>query len=163
MAPGRNGTIPLTRLTPNVSCTQAGGPSAGGDFGLSGNWFDRTTSGQGFIIELNPLAKALFFAWYTYAVNGQALAAPGQRWYTGQSNYVPGARSIPLTLYETTGGLFNSVAPAPTTVPVGTGTLTFASCNAATLTFAFTGGSTTGQSGSIELSRVGPVPADCTF
>jgi hypothetical protein len=160
---GRNGTIPLARLTPNVNCTQAGSPSAGGDFGLSGNWFDRTTSGQGVITELNPLAKVLFFAWYTYAVNGQALGAAGQRWYTGQATYVPGGRSMPLMLYETTGGLFNSVAPAPTTVPVGTGRFTFTSCSAATLAFAFTGGSIVGQSGSIDLSRVGPVPADCTF
>jgi hypothetical protein len=160
---GRNGTIPLTRLTPNVSCTQAGGPSAGGDFGLSGNWFDRTTSGQGVIIELNPLAKVLFFAWYAYAVNGQALGAAGQRWYTGQANYVPGARSIPLSLYETTGGLFNSVAPAPITAPVGTGNLTFTSCNAAMLSFSFIAGSSAGQTGIIGLTRVGPTPASCTF
>jgi len=160
---GRNGTIALTRLTPNVECTQAGGPSAGSDFGLSGNWFNSITSGQGFITELNPLAKVLFFAWYTYAVNGQALGATGQRWYTGQANYVPGGRSIPLTLYETTGGLFNSIAPAPTTAPVGTGKLTFASCSAATLTFSFAGGSIAGQSGSIALSRVGPTPASCAF
>jgi len=160
---GRNGTIPITRLTPNVGCTQAGSPDAGGDFGLSGNWFDPKTSGQGFIVELNPLAKVLFFAWYTYAVDGQASGPAGQRWYTGQAVYVPGRRSIPLSLYETTGGLFNSVAPAPTTVPVGTGTLTFSSCKAAALAFAFTGGSIAGQSGSIDLARVGPTPADCTF
>jgi hypothetical protein len=160
---GRSGTVPLTRLTPNVSCAQAGSTSASGDFGLSGNWFDPTKSGQGFVIELNPVAKVLFFAWYTYAVNGQALGAAGQRWYTGQANYVLGGRSIPLSLYETTGGLFNSIAPAPTTAQVGTGKLTFTSCNAATLSFAFIAGSNAGQTGSINLARVGPTPASCTF
>jgi hypothetical protein len=160
---GRSGTVPLTRLTPNVSCAQAASTSASGDFGLSGNWFDPTTSGQGFIVELNPLAKILFFAWYTYAVNGQALGVAGQRWYTGQANYVPGGRSIPLLLYETTGGLFNSMAPAPTTAQVGMGELTFTSCTAATLSFSFIAGSNAGQAGSINLARVGPVPASCTF
>lgn len=160
---GRVGTVPLTRLTPNVSCAQAGSTSGNGDFGLSGNWFDPTKSGQGFIVELNPVAKVLFFAWYTYAVNGQPLGASGQRWYTGQANYVPGERSIPLSLYETTGGLFNSTAPAPTTAEVGTGVFTFTSCSAATLTFTFTGGSNAGQSGTINLGRVGPTPASCVF
>jgi hypothetical protein len=160
---GRSGTVPLTRLTPNVSCALASSTSASGDFGLSGNWFDPTKSGQGFVIELNPLAKVLFFAWYTYAVNGQALGAAGQRWYTGQANYVPGGRSIPLSLYETTGGLFNSIAPAPTTGQVGTGKLTFTSCNAATLSFSFIAGSNAGQTGGINLARVGPAPASCTF
>jgi hypothetical protein len=161
---GRNGAIPVTRLTPNVDCTQAGAPGAAGDFGLSGNYFDPKTSGQGFIAEVNPVAKVLFFAWYTYAINGQSLGAAGQRWYTGKSTgYVAGARSFPLLLYETTGGLFNSVAPAPATTPVGTATMTFTSCSAATLAFAFTGGSAAGQSGSIGLSRVGPTPADCVF
>jgi hypothetical protein len=160
---GRIGTVPLTRLTPNVSCAQAGSTGVSGDFGLSGNWFDPTKSGQGFIVELNPVDRKLFFAWYTYAVNGQALGAAGQRWYTGQTDYVLGGRSIPLSLYETTGGLFNSIAPAPTTAQVGTGKLTFTSCNAATLSFSFIAGSNAGQAGSIDLARVGPAPASCTF
>jgi hypothetical protein len=160
---GRNGTMPLTRLTPNVSCAQAGSVNTSTDFGLSGNWFDAATSGQGFVIELNPIAKLLFFAWYTYATNGQALGAAGQRWYTGQAAYVPGGRSIPLSLYETTSGLFNSAAPASTTAQVGTGRLVFTNCNAATLTFTFTGGSNAGQSGSVNLVRVGPTPPSCTL
>ncbi|HVO88547.1 MAG TPA: hypothetical protein VMV45_08395 [Casimicrobiaceae bacterium] len=160
---GRNGNVSLTRLTPNVSCAAGGSANASADFGLSGNWYDPARSGQGFVVELNPLAKVLFFAWYTYTVNGQPTGAAGQRWYTGQANYTPGARSIALSLYETTGGLFDSIAPTPTTVQVGTGTLTFASCSAATLDFNFTGGSATGRSGTITLARVGPTPAACSF
>jgi hypothetical protein len=160
---GRSGTVPLTRLTPNVGCAQAGSTGTSGDFGLSGNWYDPNKSGQGLVVELNPVAKVLFIAWYTYAVNGQALGAPGQRWYTAQAVYVPGGRSIPLSLYETTGGRFNSITPAPSTAQVGTGRLTFASCNAATLSFAFVAGSNAGQSGSVDLQRVGTVPTSCTF
>jgi hypothetical protein len=160
---GRSGAVPLTRLTPNVSCALAGSTGASGDFGLSGNWFDPAKSGQGFVVELNPAARVMFFAWYTYAVNGQALGAAGQRWYTGQANYAPGMHSLPLSLYETTGGLFNSIAPPPMTAQVGTGTLNFTSCNAATLSFSFIAGSNAGQTGSIGLARVGPAPASCAF
>jgi len=160
---GRVGIVPLTRLTQNVSCSQDGSAAENADFGLSGNWFDSTTSGQGFVVELNPVDKVLFFAWYTYAVNGQASSASGQRWYTGQASYTPATRSIPLMLYETTGGLFNQSPPVPGTVAVGTGTLTFTSCTAAALSFVFNGGSNVGQAGNIPLTRVGPTPASCVF
>jgi hypothetical protein len=160
---GRVGTMPFTRLTPNVECTPSGSATASGDFGLSGNWYDSTKSGQGFVVELNPVANALFFAWYTYAVNGQSLGVAGQRWYTGQASYTPGARSVPLSLYETTGGLFNTSPPVPSTVAVGTGRLTFTSCSAATLSFTITAGSNAGQAGNVPLTRVGPTPASCAF
>jgi hypothetical protein len=158
---GRIGSVPLTRLTPDVSCASN---AANGDFGLSGNWYDKATSGQGIVAEVNPVAKAMFFAWYTYAPNGQALGAAGQRWYTGlASGYAPGARSFPFVLRETTGGLFDQSPPAPATAQVGIGTLTFTSCNAATLAFRFTSGSNAGHAGSIALTRVGPVPTNCAF
>jgi hypothetical protein len=157
---GRSGTIPLTRLTQNVSC---GNTVASGDFGLSGNWFDATKSGQGIVVELNPTSKAMFLAWYTYAVGGQSQGAAGQRWYTGLASYTPGARTIPFTLRETTGGLFNQSPPVPATAQVGSGTLTFSSCTAATLVFSFTGGSNSGQAGTIALTRVGPTPTSCVF
>jgi hypothetical protein len=160
---GRVGTVPLTRLTPNVSCTAAGNTPTESDFALSGNWYDESKSGQGFVVELNPTAKAVFLAWYTYAVNGEVAGVAGQRWYTGLASYTPGARSIPMTLRETTGGVFNQSPPAPTTAQVGTGTLTFTSCAAATFSFAFTAGSNAGQAGSIALTRVGPTPAGCVF
>jgi hypothetical protein len=158
---GRVGSVPLTRLTPDVSC---GGAAASGDFGLSGNWYDKATSGQGIVVEVNPVAKAMFLAWYTYALNGQAQGAAGQRWYTGlASNYATGARAFAFALRETTGGIFNQSPPAPATAQVGTGTLTFTSCDAATLHFQFASGANAGQVGNIALARVGPAPASCVF
>ena len=157
----RSGSIALTRLTPNVTCTTGAPVPANADFALSGNWFDATTAGQGFVVDVNPLANALFLTWYTYAVGGQAQGAAGQRWFTGQATYTAGARTIALTLSETTGGLFDRASPTPTTATVGTGTLTFDGCNAAHLAFGFTAGSNAGQSGTIHLTRVGPVPAGC--
>ena len=159
----RAGSIPLTRLTANVTCASAAAAKATNpDFSYSGNWYNPTTSGQGFVVEVNPISRVLFLTWYTYAPNGQAAGAAGQRWYTGQAVYTPGSRSIALALYETKGGVFDQASPAPQTTPVGMATLTFANCGAASIAYAFTGGSSAGVQGIMNLSRVGPIPAGCS-
>jgi hypothetical protein len=149
----------------NVACVEAAAATtkvANADFALSGNWYDAATSGQGFVFEVNPLAPVVFFAWYTYASAGQAAGAAGQRWFTGQGTFMPGTHTAPLTLYETTGGVFDTPTPmAQTTVAVGTATVTFASCTSAQLQFNFTSGANAGHAGMIALSRVGSVPAGC--
>ena len=159
---GRSGSIPMTRITPSVTCAVGAVPATNADFALSGNWYDPATSGQGFVFEVNPLAPVVFFAWYTYAPAGQAAGAAGQRWFTGQGSFTAGTHTAPLTLYETTGGLFDTPTPASqASLAVGTATVTFMNCAAAQLTFNFTGGSSAGKAGTINLSRVGPVPAGC--
>ena len=159
---GRMGNIPLTRLTQNVTCATTTPLPTNTDFAHSGNWYDPGTAGQGFTVELNPISGTLFAAWYTYAPMGAAAGAAGQRWYTAQATFTTGTHSIPVTIYETTGGVFNMSTPAAQTVAVGTGTLAFQSCTAATFGYNFTGGSSSGLSGTINLSRVGPVPPGCT-
>ncbi len=160
---GRTGTISLTRITQNMTCSSTSARPTNADFALSGNWYVAATSGQGFTIEVNPNSNVLFFAWYTYAPGGAGAGAAGQRWYTGQATFTAGARTIPLAIYETTGGMFDAVTnPAPNTVQVGGGTLSFQSCTSATLTFNFTAGSSSGASGTINLTRIGPVPPGCT-
>ena len=159
---GRSGNIPLTRLTSNETCSTTSARPTNPDFALSGNWYVPALSGQGFTIEVNPNSSILFFAWYTYAPSGASAGVSGQRWYTGSSSaaFVPGSRSIPVLIYETTGGTFD----APTLAhfeTVGSGTMTFFSCASATLNFTFTGGSSSGASGAIALSRVGPAPQGC--
>jgi hypothetical protein len=161
---GRTGTIQLTRLTQNLTCSTTTPYPSNADFALSGNWFGgAATSGQGFTIEVNPNSGAFFAAWYTYLPNGTASGAAGQRWYTVQAAFTPGLRSMPVTIYETTGGVFDTpTPPGQKTVPVGTGTMAFQSCSAATFNYNFTGGSSGGLSGTINLSRVGPLPLGCT-
>ena len=110
------------------------------------------------LFRSQPLA---WLTWFTYAPNGQAQGEAGQRWYTAQAPYAPGARTMQMTLYETAGGLFDKSAPTPTTVPVGTATATFTSCGALRLGFNFTGGSSAGASGTINMTRVGPTPTGC--
>jgi YVTN family beta-propeller protein len=161
---GRTGTIPLTRLTRNVTCSTTTSYPTNADFALSGNWYGgAATSGQGFTVEVNPSSGALFAAWYTYMPNGSAAGVAGQRWYTAQAAFTPGLRSMPVTIYETTGGVFDTPTPAgQKTMPVGAGTWAFQSCSAATFSYSFLGGSSNGLSGTITLSRVGPLPPGCT-
>jgi hypothetical protein len=160
---GRSGSIPLTRLTQNATCSTTSARPTNPDFGLGGNWYDPATAGQGFTVEVNPGSATMFFAWYTYAPGGAGAGASGQRWYTGQGAFSPGMRAIPVTMRATTGGVFDSTAATPHNDVVGTGTLTFHSCSSATLSYNFTGGSSSGMSGSIALQRIGPVPAGCVF
>lgn len=107
------------------------------------------------------MSGVAFLAWYTYAPSGAQLGAPGQRWYTAQSAYAPGARTLEMTIYETTGGLFDSSSSLPHSTAVGTATLAFQSCRAATLTYSFTGGSSQGTKGTMPLSRVISALPDC--
>ena len=164
---GRTGTIPLTRLTQNVTCSTSSARPTNADFALSGNWYDRLTDGQGLTIEVNPINGSVFAAWYTYAPNGAGAGAAGQRWYTAQptppATFTPGLRWIPVTIYETTGLTFDTpTPPGQHNRPVGTGTLAFQICSAATFSYTFTTGSSSGASGTITLQRVGPVPPGCT-
>ena len=114
--------------------------------------------------EINPTNGAIFVPWYTYAPAGMGAGAAGQRWYTASGAFAQGARSIPVQIFETTGGVFDMpTLPPPSSVQVGTGTLAFQSCSAATFSYNFTGGSSSGMSGLIALSRIGPVPAGCVY
>jgi hypothetical protein len=151
---GRASTIPLTRLMPNVTCSSTSARPTNDDFALSGDLYDPATSGQGLAVEVNPISGVLFFAWMTYAPLGAGTGPAGQRWYTGEGAFSSGTNSIPVQLYETTGGLFDEATPT-TTVLVGGGTLALRSCDAK-LSFNFTGGSSAGASGTIVLSYLAP-------
>ena len=161
---GRTGTVPLTRLLPNVTCSVPTPYPTNADFALSGSWYaGPATSGQGFTAEVAPSSGAFFLSWFTYMPNGASAGAAGQRWYTAEGTFTPGLRSIQVQIFETTGGRFDTLTPSTQkTVLVGTGTMTFQSCTAATFSYYFTGGTTSGLSGLINLTRVGPVPPGCT-
>ena len=160
---GRMGNIPLTRLMQNVTCSTTTPFPTNADFAFSGTWFNPPTSGQGLTVEVNPIAGQLFAAWFTYAPSGAAAGAAGQRWFTAQGTFTTGLRSIPVTIYQITDGIFDTpTPPGQKTEAVGTGTLAFQSCTAATFSYNFTAGSSSGLSGIIPLSRVSAVPPGCT-
>lgn len=165
---GPSGSIALERITPNISCTPSGTPATiNQDFLRSGAWYDPNTSGQGLFMELNPAVPVVFGGWYTYAPAGQSVPQPRQRWYTLQSlngGYVPGNHLMSLGIFETVGGEFNTpVGPGntPQTNQVGTASIQITSCTTLQLGYTFTGGSSAGLSGTLNLVRAGPAPAGC--
>lgn len=99
-------------------------------------------------------------SWFTF--DTIAGGRERQRWYTAQGAFKPGLRTIPVQIYETTGGTFDAPPSAGQgTMAVGTGTMSFQSCSVATFSYNFTGGSSIGRTGTITLGRVGPVPPGC--
>ncbi len=156
---GRASTIALTRLMQNVFCSETA-PVPRFESGLSGNWFDDATSGQGLAMEFNLISNVLFFAWMTYAPNGADAGPAGQRWYTGVGKYT-GSLKETVQLYESTGGLFDQGEPVLTTMLVGSATLNFVNNCYLFLSFNFTGGSSVGASGKIALGWPGTGGAGC--
>jgi hypothetical protein len=121
----------------NVGAIAPSGLRMDGRFGLSGNWYDPSFPGQGFVIEVNSVQNFVFGGWYTFGPTSQTTAA-GQRWYTILSSTPPDAntRLFPVGIYVTNaanlgfgvGPLLPNVANSTL---VGTGFLRFKSCSAA--------------------------------
>ncbi len=164
-----DGSIPLTRLDTNVTCTPSGdNGNATANYLLSGAWYDatHTTSGQGFFFDFSPALTTLFGAWYTYSPDGASIGGgASQRWYTIQDNaFTPGTTTKNgLPIYETTGGTFNTAGGASAGSPVGTANIVISSCSSMMLTYTFSSGTNAGQSGTIDLTRVVSTPAGCSL
>jgi hypothetical protein len=165
---GRAGSIPLYRLTANVTCgTNGDNGSAAANYLLAGVWYDPNTSGQGFYIDISPGITTLFGSWYTFFPSGIAAASPRQQWFVFQSNhFAPNATSSGnLDLMLPLGGTFG-VGGGVLSPPVGTANISFQSCVAATFSYTITPANTPysqSASGTIDLQRLGPAPAGCAL
>ncbi|WP_051928277.1 hypothetical protein, partial [Nitrosococcus oceani] len=113
-------------MVDDFSFTTQGGPGSI-NFGHSGTWYNPSTSGQGFLIDVIPSRGELFVAWFTFNSDGT-----GQRWFTAQGPFENNRGE--LTLFETTGGVFNDPTPVATT-EVGTLNIEFQSCTNGTVSF----------------------------
>lgn len=105
--------------------------------GLSGTWYDPSTSGQGFVLDIvpqQPAGMTFFGGWYAYAATGGSTAA-SQRWYIVQSTagFNPTGSTAPVTIYTTPGGSFMQPSGPPT--PVGSGIFKFYNCFDADFTY----------------------------
>jgi hypothetical protein len=164
---GRSGAIAFNRLLSNVDCVETGTPTdPPSDAGFSGAWYAPALGGQGLIFDVSPfqtnVATQIFGGWYTYAANGAPdSGATGQRWFSVQGANTINTGSSSLSLYESTGGTFDSSATVVTTDQVGTAILTFESCTSATFAYQFDAGDLAGISGAIELARLGAAPMSC--
>ncbi|MBN8726674.1 MAG: right-handed parallel beta-helix repeat-containing protein [Xanthomonadales bacterium] len=158
----RRGSIPLTRLLSNETCSPSGdsGVAATATL-LSGAWADTGNSGQGLVFDMNAADNVVFGGWYTFAPDANGEDPRGQHWYTLQARFKPGTHTPnSVGIYESTGGLFN--LPADTwTVEVGMANLVFNTCTSATLQYTFTRGPNSGRTGTLDLTRVGAAPSGC--
>ena len=122
-------------------------------------WYNPLTDGQGFMIAVLPNQKQMFLTWFTYDVERPPedvtamLGEPGHRWLTAQGPYEGDTAN--LTIFVTSGGVFDSPSPPATTDPAGDGTikLQFADCESGLLEYEIT---SLGLSGSIPIERVAP-------
>ncbi len=135
--------------------------SASNNFGINAGmtdaWFNPLTNGQGFFINVFPQIGEMFVGWFTYDTERPAddleavIGEPGHRWLTAQGPYE--GDTAELTIYQTEGGVFDAVTPAPDTDLAGEGTMTieFADCNTALLSYELT---SLGLSGDIPIQRI---------
>jgi hypothetical protein len=160
---GRTGSIPLQTLVPMGYCDETGSPRVTeGNSGLSGAWYDPTTGGQGLMVTVNDSSHVVFMGWYTYALDGAASDVEGQRWFSVQGSLESGHSPVSLSLFESSGGAFDTNGPA-TTVQTGMATLTFMSCQQAALDYEFTKGDFAGTRGTLDLLRLGATPKNCSL
>ncbi|MBT8048330.1 MAG: hypothetical protein HKN57_04895 [Xanthomonadales bacterium] len=125
--------------------------------GMSDAWFNPLTNGQGFLISVFPQIGQMFVAWFTYDIERPAddieavIGEPGHRWLTAQGPYE--GDTAELTIYQSVGGVFDAVTPAPVTDPAGEGTMTieFADCDTALLSYELT---SLGLTGEIPIQRI---------
>jgi hypothetical protein len=161
MSDGRKGIVPLHNILANVECaeTPSDDPPPPSDYGLSGVYYDPQQSGQGVLVDVDPIGGNVFFGWYTYAVDG-ADAAESQRWLTAQGAWTDGSDSADVDLFVTTGGGF-ATGDDTDTVQVGSATITFASCTAMTVDYEIDSGEFAGRSGTLDLTRIGSDMLSC--
>lgn len=125
--------------------------------GLNGAWYNPETDGQGLLVDMFTEIRLAFAAWFTFDLErpvggpGPMIGDEGHRWLTASGNYQAGARSVGLTLYNSTGGVFDSAEPPVATDEYGTAELEFTDCLNGTLTYDIPAGPV---SGVIPLTRI---------
>lgn len=159
---GRSASMPLTRVTANVACTPSGTPGWSGAPLLSGAWYEPATSGQGLVIEANPINNVLSAGWMTYAPNGSTLGSQSQRWFTLQGDYAAGSNTTTVGIYDAIGGVFDAPIPV-SAVLVGNATVSVGSCSAISVQYQFTSGENAGRTGTLDLARLSPPPPGCSL
>ena len=117
--------------------------------GMSGAWYNPSTSGQGFFLDVHPGSNLVGMAWFTWTDQ-----PGGYDWLTGVGRYA--GPTTELALSRTTGGQFNSPL-AVTTGTAGNATITFTDCTHARITFTLTSPPRTGAIDLVKLLPPSPL------
>ncbi|MBD8525639.1 hypothetical protein [Pseudomarimonas arenosa] len=151
---GQRGTVPLTRLSPNVfDCENADGsvvsaqpasPAASSfQAGQTGAWYTPATSGQGLLFDIRPPSAdgsdpgVLLGGWFTYDVEGLEDDETAQHWFLLQGD-LAGADSngAQVPIYRSTGGRFDQRATS-NIHRVGIATVRLNGCTSGELSYQF--------------------------
>ena len=122
--------------------------------GLSGAWFNPSTNGQGFYLEVLPSLDTLIMAWFTFDAEQPDASVPstigtaGNRWLymAGQYN----GNQFVGDIIQTNGGLFDNPTSVVSTL-AGSVAITFEDCGHATLSYSLTD---SGLANEIPLQRI---------
>jgi hypothetical protein len=117
----------------------------------SGAWYQPTTSGQGFVLDIAPQQNIVYAGWFTFPATSTATAV--HRWFTAYAPYSAGQTSSRMTVYRNTGGNFDA-PPVTQGQAVGSATLTFQSCTSGRYDYEINLDGIL-RRGSIPLSRLG--------
>lgn len=120
------------------------------DESLAGIWYNVGTPGQGLVADISNQINLFFAGWYTWTT------VPGEYdWMTLQGGFR--ADKAELTIFRTSGGVFNDPTPV-TTESIGSAEFLFNNCTEAELHILFDGEQQVTQ---IDLTRLGPAPLNC--
>jgi plastocyanin len=149
--PGQNIS---TSMNGRITVVGATAPAFSINQGISGGWFNPSTAGQGFLIDVRPSDKFMFVAWFTYETaeatgDSAKLGSSEQRWLVAQGNYVGAGAQLPL--FNVSGGRFNDPRAVSAT-QIGTLNVNFTTCNAGTFAYTLPGN----VSGQIGVQRLLP-------
>jgi len=121
---------------------------------LSGGWFDPTTSGQGFFLDVLGHERLIFLGWFTYdlqrpAGNVQAMMGDaGHRWLTAFGSFTPSSAALDLEV--TRGGVFDSATAVNQTID-GSLDVEFFDCDTGRVSYDL---GSAGASGAIDIQRI---------
>jgi hypothetical protein len=117
------------------------GKSTTGEFvinpGLNDAWYNPETDGQGFFITVLPDLELLSIAWFTYDTEHPEadavanLGNAGHRWLTATGPFSGNQAQLEISI--TSGGIFDSSEPMPTSEAGGTIVLHFEDCASGTV------------------------------
>ena len=84
---------------------------------MSGSWYDESSDGSGAYLDVLPDINAVSMAWFTWdnvappPDPNPDVADPGTRWLTALGFFDGSNPVVEMTVYGSTGGIFNTGAP----------------------------------------------------
>lgn len=116
---------------------------------LAGSWYYPQTNGQGFFIDVFDKSNQLFLAWFTFDLERPPegttamIGEPGHRWMTAIGPF--SGDTADLTIYWSSGMVFDSPNPPVEQAPDGSMTVRFNGCTSGTVDYDLGTNSVTGQ------------------